>query len=69
MVELRESELTAESDEMPSLGQADEQFQREFIKKALVKYRWDMVKTASELKIDDELLHKKIKDLGISFFG
>lgn len=69
LVELRESELTAESDEMPSLGQADEQFQREFIKKALAKHRWDMVKTASELKIDDELLHKKIKDLGISFFG
>jgi len=69
LVELRESELTAEEDERPSLGQADDQFQREYIKKTLIKHKWDMVKTASELKIEEEHLHKKIKDLGISYFG
>lgn len=69
LVELRESELTGEPEERPSLDQAAEQFQRDFIRKSLVKHRWDMAKTAIELKMNEEKLHKKIKELGISFFG
>lgn len=69
LVELREHELAEDSDSMISLIQADEQFQREFIKNALVKHQWDMIKAAAELKIDKEKLHSKIKELGISFFG
>ena len=51
------------------LKQARQQFEKEYIHKALIKNRWDIFKTSSTLKISASQLKKKIKDLNITFFG
>jgi len=45
------------------------QFEREYIHRALIKHRWDLQETASELKIEKKELSKKIKSLGLTFLG
>ena len=69
LVEPIESQFISTIEESQPLGQAKEQFEKEYIHKALMKYQWDISKTASELKLDDKVLEEKIKELGISFLG
>ena len=69
LVEPIETQFFSTVDESQSLGQAKEQFEKEYIHKALLKYQWDIPKAASELKLDNKALEKKIKGLGISFLG
>jgi two-component system nitrogen regulation response regulator NtrX len=69
LVEPIESQFISTIEENQPLCQAKEQFEKEYIHKALMKYQWDISKTASELKLDDKVLEEKIKDLGISFLG
>lgn len=69
LVELRETQLANGNVDYPSLHDAEEQFERDYIKKTLVKHNWDVDRTASSLKIEKDQLHKKIKKLGISFLS
>ena len=69
LVELRESQLTNGIEEQQSLKNAEEQFERDYIKKALVWHNWDVDQTAESLKIEKDRLHEKIKNLGISFLS
>jgi two-component system nitrogen regulation response regulator NtrX len=69
LVEPIETQFFSMVDESQSLGQAKEQFEKEYIHKALLKYQWDIPKAASELKLDNKALEEKIKGLGISFLG
>ena len=69
LVELREAQLANGVEEHRSLRDAEEQFERDYIKKALVRHNWDMDQTASSLEIEKDQLHKKIKNLGISFLS
>ena len=52
-----------------SLEKAGAQFEREYIHSTLIRHNWDTSKTATELKIKEDLLQEKIKSLGISFLG
>jgi len=52
-----------------SLRAATEDFEREYIHKALVRNKWDLEKASSELNIERSKLDKKIIDLGITFLG
>jgi len=69
LVEQRESQSVPGLTRNQSLKQAEKQFEKQFIHKALIKHNWDISKTSSELKINKELLNKKIKNLGIAFLG
>ncbi|MGD2245915.1 MAG: sigma-54 dependent transcriptional regulator [Candidatus Aminicenantes bacterium] len=69
LVERREAQFITGLDEKQSLHQAEEKFEREFIRKALTDHNWDVSKTASSLEIQENELHQKIKNLGISFLG
>jgi two-component system nitrogen regulation response regulator NtrX len=69
LVEPIETQFISSVEESQSLGQAKDQFEKEYIHKALLKYQWDIPKAAVELKLDNKSLEKKIKDLGISFLG
>jgi two-component system nitrogen regulation response regulator NtrX len=69
LVEPMESQFISTVDEIQSLPQAKKQFEKEYIHKILLRHHWDITKTASELKIDEDLLQEKIRNLGISFLG
>jgi len=69
LVEQRESQFAPGLIKNQSLKQANKQFEKEFIHKALIRHNWDISETASELKIDHDRLNKKIKNLGITFLG
>ncbi|NQT79775.1 MAG: sigma-54-dependent Fis family transcriptional regulator [Candidatus Aminicenantes bacterium] len=69
LVEQREPQSVPGLTRNQSLKQAEKQFEKQFIHKALIRHNWDISKTSSELKIDKELLNKKIKNLGIDFLG
>jgi len=69
LVEPMESQFISTVDETQSLPQAKRQFEKEFIHKILLRYHWDIPKTASELKIEEDILQEKIKSLGISILG
>ena len=69
LVEQREPQSVPGLTRNQSLKQAEKQFEKQFIHKALIKHDWEISKTSSELKIDKELLNKKIKNLGITFLG
>ena len=69
LVELRETEMANGSEAPQSLQEAEQQFEKSFIKKALVQHQWDVDKTALSLKVKKEQLHEKIKNLGISILG
>jgi len=69
LVEPREAQFGPELNKEQSLETAKEQFEREFLHKTLVKHNWDLSQAASELKIQKEHFHEKLKNLGISFLG
>jgi len=69
LVEPMESQFISTLEESKPLRQAKEQFEREYIHKILLRHKWDIPKTASDLNIEEELLQEKIKSLGISFLG
>jgi len=69
LVEPMESQFISTVNETQSLPQAKKQFEKEYIHKILLRHQWDIPKTASELKIEENLLQEKIKSLGISFLG
>ena len=49
-----------------TLKQATEEFQKEFILKALAEHSWNKTKTAEDLNIERAYFHRKLKDLGIN---
>lgn len=67
LVEPLESQFISTVEKSQSLTQAKDKFEREYIHRALLKCHWDIQKTASELKLETEVLEDKIKTLGISF--
>jgi two-component system nitrogen regulation response regulator NtrX len=69
LVELRETQLANGNEKHPSLHEAEEQFEKDYIKKTLVNHNWDVEQTAASLKIEKDQLHEKIKKLGISFLS
>lgn len=69
LVEPREFPSLPGMERKQPLRQARQQFEKEYIHKALIKNRWDITKTSSALKISTSQLRKKIKDLNITFFG
>lgn len=69
LVEPRESQYIPGFNKNRPLKQATKQFEKEYIHKALIRYNWDLSKTASDLNIDKDRLNKKIKKLGITFLG
>ena len=69
LVEQREPQSVPGLTRNKSLKQAEKQFEKQFIHKALIRHNWDISKTSSELKIDKELLNKKIKNLCRTFLG
>jgi two-component system nitrogen regulation response regulator NtrX len=69
LVESREPQPTQRPASHQSLNQARTQFEREYIHRALIKHKWDLQETASELKIEKSELSKKIKSLGLTFLG
>lgn len=69
LVEPIEAQFVSNIEENQPLVQAKEQFEKEYIHKALLNNDWDIPKAASELKLDNKDLEEKIKVLGISFLG
>lgn len=69
LVESREPQSTPRPAGHQSLKRARGQFEREYIRRALIKHKWDLQETASELKIEKSKLNKKIKSLGLTFLG
>ena len=49
-----------------TLKEATEEFQKEFILKALAENEWNKTKTAEALEIERAYFHRKLKDLGIN---
>jgi len=69
LVEPRESQYIPELNNNQSLKQARKIFEREYIHNALKKNNWNLSQTATDLNIEKSHLNKKIKALGITFFG
>lgn len=69
LVEPRESQSTSGLNLDQSLEEAGQQFEKEYIHRALIKNKWNIIKAASVLKIKKDLLQEKVKQLGISFLG
>jgi two-component system nitrogen regulation response regulator NtrX len=69
LVESREPQSMPRPAGHQSLKQVRTQFEREYIHRALIKHKWDLQETASELKIEKSMLNKKIKSLGLTFLG
>lgn len=69
LVEPRELQYIPSANRNHSLEQASEQFEKGFIHKSLLRNRWDLSKTASDLKVEVNQLNEKIKNLGITFLG
>jgi two-component system nitrogen regulation response regulator NtrX len=69
LVEPRELQYIPDLNKNQSLEQASAQFEKAYIHKTLIKNKWDLSKTASDLRIEGNRLNEKIKDLGITFLG
>lgn len=69
LVEPRESLSQPRPAQAAALDLARENFEKDFIHKALVRHKWNVSKAASELRLSQEQLHEKIKILGISILG
>jgi two-component system nitrogen regulation response regulator NtrX len=69
LVEPIESQFISIIQENQPLTEAKEQFEKEYIHKALLNNNWDIPKAATELKLENKVLKEKIKGLGISFLG
>lgn len=69
LVEPIEAQFISTVEENRPLDQAKEQFEKEYIHKALLNNHWDIPKAASDLQLDKKVLKDKIKELGISFLG
>ncbi|UCC41125.1 MAG: sigma-54-dependent Fis family transcriptional regulator, partial [Candidatus Aminicenantes bacterium] len=69
LVEPRELQYIPGVNKDQSLEKASSQFEKEFIHKSLIKNKWDLSKTASNLRIEVNELNEKIKNLGITFLG
>jgi two-component system nitrogen regulation response regulator NtrX len=69
LVEPREAQYIPELNNHRSLKQARQIFEREYIHNALKKNNWNLSQTATDLNIEKSSLNKKIKALGITFFG
>jgi two-component system nitrogen regulation response regulator NtrX len=69
LVEPIEAQFVSTVEENQPLVQAKEQFEKDYIHKALLHNNWDIPKAASELKLDNNVLEEKIKELGIAFLG
>ncbi len=69
LVESRESQPVRGFYKNRSFKDVSEKFEREYIHKALLKNKWDIPATATCLKMSQKDLNKKIKTLGIAFFG
>jgi len=69
LVEPIESQFIPGLREIKSLETATEDFEREYIHQALVRNKWNLRKTSSELNIERRALDKKIVQLGITFLG
>lgn len=73
IMKIQESEEKNYSHLMPdiqntkrTLKQATEEFQKEYIIKALAENNWNKTKTAEYLNIERAYFHRKLKDLGIN---
>ncbi len=66
LVEARELEISLSPPEGQSLEEARRVFERHYIHKILTKNKWDIKKTAQELKLLPEELQKTIKTLNIT---
>ncbi len=69
LVEPREFQYDAESNQDKALKQATEYFEKEYIHRILMKHQWDTDRAAADLEIEKDKLDKKIKDYGITFIG
>ena len=69
LVEPRESALGAETEEGQPFEQAKAIFEKNFIQKTLIRHDWNLAKAASELKMDEEQLHGRMRSLGISILS
>ena len=69
LVEPREAQYIPELNNNRSLKQARQIFEREYIHNTLKKNNWNLSQTATDLNIEKSHLNKKIKALGITFFG
>jgi len=67
LVETRELEHVSHFFEGHSLEKAEEQFQRRYIHRVLMRNNWEIPKAAFDLKIDEASLREKIKALNITF--
>lgn len=67
LVETRELEHISDFFEGHSLEKAQEQFERRYIHRALMRNNWEIPKAASELKTDEARLRERIKALNITF--
>lgn len=67
LVETREVEFETGIFEGPALEEAKDQFERKFIHRALVRNKWEIPKTASELNISQDELKDIIHMLNITF--
>ena len=73
VMKIQESEEKKYSHLMPdihnskkTLKQVTEEFQKEYIIKALAENNWNKTKTAEYLNIERAYFHRKLKDLGIN---
>jgi len=67
LVETREFEPISDFFEGHSLERAQEQFERRYIHRALMRNNWEIPKAASDLKIDEARLRERIRALNITF--
>ena len=67
LVETRELEYFPSFFEGHSLKKAKDQFERQYIHRALLRNNWEIPKAASDLKLDEAKLKEKIKALNIAF--
>jgi two-component system nitrogen regulation response regulator NtrX len=67
LVETRELEPISDYFEGYSLEKAQEQFEKRYIHRTLMRNNWEIPKAASDLKIDEARLREKIKALNITF--
>jgi two-component system nitrogen regulation response regulator NtrX len=67
LVETRELERVSNFFGGHSLEKAEEQFERRYIHRVLMRNNWEISKAAFDLKIDEASLREKIKALNITF--
>ncbi|MBN1274633.1 MAG: sigma-54-dependent Fis family transcriptional regulator [Candidatus Aminicenantes bacterium] len=67
LVEPIESQLFPEQKEKKSLIQAREEYEKDFLHHALVRNKWNIPQTASDIQIEEDYLTRRIKELNITF--